>query len=95
MSVVQAYKDEHGIPNPSAAGFKVWAAAEKKAQTAAASSRTQSSQPARSQPPSWARNSGYNGLLSLSKIPANLNAMVPRGAEKSAGMNASNTGAQE
>jgi len=29
------------------------------------------------------------------KIPANINAMVPRGAEKSAGMNASNTGAQE
>ncbi len=95
MSVVQAYKDEHGIPNPSAAGFKAWAAAEKKAQTAAASSGTQSSQPARSQPPSWARNSGYNGPLSLSKIPANLNAMVPRGTEKSAGMNASNTGAQE
>jgi type IV secretory pathway TrbL component len=90
MSVVQAYKDEHGIPNPSAAGFKAWAAAEKKAQTAAASAGTQSSQPARSQPPSWARDS-----LSLSKIPANLNAMVPRGTEKSAGMNASNTGAQE
>src|SRR3954470_12510257 len=51
MSVVQAYKDEHGIPNPSAAGFKAWAAAEKKAQTAAASAGTQSSQPARSQPP--------------------------------------------
>lgn len=88
MSVVQAYKDEHGIPNPSAAGFKAWAAGEK-AQTAAASSGTQSSQPGRSQPPSWAKN------FSLSKIPANLNAMVPRGAEKSAGINASNTGASE
>jgi hypothetical protein len=93
MSVVQAYKDEHGIPNPGAAGFKTWAAAEKKAQAAATTPAA--APPARSQAPAWARNSVYNGPVSLLKVPANINAMVPRGAEKSAGMNASNTGAQD
>jgi hypothetical protein len=92
MSVVQAYKDEHGIPNPGTAGFKAWAKSEK-AQAAAPTAAA--AQPARSQAPAWARNSVYTGPVSLLKVPANINAMVPRGAEKSAGMNASNTGAQD
>lgn len=100
MSVVQAYKDEHGIPNPGSDGFKSWAAGEKKAQAAtSAPSGTQApaqpAQAARSETPAWARNSSYSGPTTLMKMPANINAMVPRGAEKSAGMNASNTGAQD
>lgn len=52
-------------------------------------------QPAASQAPAWSKNSSYSGPVSLMKVPSNLNAMVPRGADRSAGMNANNTGAQE
>ncbi|QQP89908.1 P-type conjugative transfer protein TrbL [Skermanella sp. TT6] len=93
MAVVQAYKDEHGIPNPTDAGFKSWAALEKKNWGAAAAQAP--AQPARSDAPSWARNPGHGASSNLLKIPASLNAIVPRGAERSAGMTASNTGVRE
>jgi type IV secretion system protein TrbL len=110
MAVVQAYKDQNGIPNPNAEGFKAWAAAEKKiravgssvsAETQAATGSsalvaTQSgAQSTRSSTPTWAQNTSYTGPTTLLKIPANINAMVPRDAEKSAGMNADNVGAKD
>lgn len=89
MSVVQAYKDEKCIPNPGSDSFKTWASAEKKSQISAAPTAAQSPAPA------WARNSSYNGPIALMRTPANINAMVPRGADRNSGMNANNTGVQE
>lgn len=64
-------------------------------ETSKGAEKSATTQPAKSQPPAWANNSRYTGPISLMKVPSNLNAMVPRGADRSAGMNANNTGAQE
>jgi hypothetical protein len=94
MAVVQAYKDEHGIPNPDAKGFKEWAAGEK-AQAQTAKAQAHGDRPAPSQTPAWAVGCRTKAPTSLSSVPANLNAMVPRGSDRGAGMTATNTGAQD
>jgi hypothetical protein len=95
MAVVQAFKDEHGIPNPDAAGFRSWAAAERTASSAPDAAATGQQTPsAVERAPAWARNARYRGPMAL-RVPANLNMMIPRGTDRSAGMNASNTGARE